>query len=580
MGFLEAVQWWEEWQLRVLVLASLFFQYFLYIAAFFRRWSIPTWFRFIIWLAYLGSDAITIYALAALLNRHKKQEWVSTHRDDASLEALWAPILLVHLGGVDVITAYNIEDNELWRRHVLTAVSQAAVAIYVFYKSWSGDKKLLGAAILIFVAGILKCLEKPVALKRASISSLMSIRDKRVQTQFNKTAADNIASKFLESDELYYLFVDMVPNGHKDWVGLGHDDLRSALGRSFRRLYTKEQMSQATEKHTTALTSMLRWPDQIAQYNLIGYLARDRKHWVRTMIMAFLGCKEYLDQLWCMKPCTSSKDITDLVFVHINNWKARPGAATQRKEFNSNRGHWILKDEGFDGSKILWESLRRSFDESVLIWHLATEFCYFACGSTVRTFMASYQSTKSKEISNYMAYLLFTNPEMLMTGTRPTLFRDTYEELKGIVPLEDVQEHEELAMKIIQKLKSGGMQDGGIAHDAWALSKDLMDLCEGDGDKMWRVIKGVWVEMLCFSASRCRGYLHAKSLGKGGEFLSYIWIQLIFTGEENLAEKMQRTDLHEEEDDSGAAHGTAPAVLETNCGEESVLGLLFGDENV
>ena len=124
MGFSEAVQWWEEWQIRVLALGSLFLQYFLYFAAPLRKRCIPSWFRFIIWLAYLGSDALAIYALAALFNRHKKQEWVSTHRDDARLEALWAPILLVHLGGVDSITAYNIEDNELWRRHVLTAVSQ------------------------------------------------------------------------------------------------------------------------------------------------------------------------------------------------------------------------------------------------------------------------------------------------------------------------------------------------------------------------------------------------------------------------------------------------------------------------
>lgn len=124
MDFPEAVQWWEEWQLRVLVLASLFLQYFLFIAAALRKRRIPPWFKFFIWLAYLASDAVAIYALATLFNRHKKQEWVSKHRDIVNLEVLWAPILLLHLGGQDSITAYNIEDNELWRRHVLTAVSQ------------------------------------------------------------------------------------------------------------------------------------------------------------------------------------------------------------------------------------------------------------------------------------------------------------------------------------------------------------------------------------------------------------------------------------------------------------------------
>jgi hypothetical protein len=39
--FSGAVQWWEEWQLRVLALASLFLQYFLFVAAPLRKRCIP-----------------------------------------------------------------------------------------------------------------------------------------------------------------------------------------------------------------------------------------------------------------------------------------------------------------------------------------------------------------------------------------------------------------------------------------------------------------------------------------------------------------------------------------------------------
>jgi hypothetical protein len=89
---------------------------------------------------------------------------------------MWAPVLLLHLGGHDGITAYNIEDNELWSRHLVTAVSQVTVAIYVFCKSWppGGDKRLLQAAILMFIPGVAKCFVKPWALKSASIYSLVS----------------------------------------------------------------------------------------------------------------------------------------------------------------------------------------------------------------------------------------------------------------------------------------------------------------------------------------------------------------------------------------------------------------------
>ncbi|KAG2570654.1 hypothetical protein PVAP13_7KG077954 [Panicum virgatum] len=119
MGFSEAVQWWEDWQLRLLVLASLFIQYFLFVAALVRKRRIPHWFRSLIWLAYLGCDAVVIYALATLFNLNKDDVAMDTH-----IDTLWAPILLMHLGGQDGITAYSIEDNENWRRHLLISVSQ------------------------------------------------------------------------------------------------------------------------------------------------------------------------------------------------------------------------------------------------------------------------------------------------------------------------------------------------------------------------------------------------------------------------------------------------------------------------
>lgn len=120
-----AVQWWDESQLRVLVLASLGVQYFLTFFTGGRKFPIPSWYRFSIWLSYLGSDALAIYALATLFNRQNKQpHYDSVAHGSRDLEVIWTPILLVHLGGKFFITAYNIEDNELWRRHIVTALSQ------------------------------------------------------------------------------------------------------------------------------------------------------------------------------------------------------------------------------------------------------------------------------------------------------------------------------------------------------------------------------------------------------------------------------------------------------------------------
>uniref|UniRef100_A0ACD5YA29 Uncharacterized protein n=1 Tax=Avena sativa TaxID=4498 RepID=A0ACD5YA29_AVESA len=166
-------QWWGEWQLRILVLASLSAQYFLVLFAGVCKFHIPPWLRFSFRLAHIGSDALAIFALATLFNRQKSGPRCSYAPGSRDFELLWAPILLMHLGGQVVITTYKIEDNEQWRRHILKSLSKVTVALYVFYKSWSSDnKRLLAATILLFILVIIRCFQKSHDLKSSSFNAL------------------------------------------------------------------------------------------------------------------------------------------------------------------------------------------------------------------------------------------------------------------------------------------------------------------------------------------------------------------------------------------------------------------------
>ncbi|KAL6654831.1 hypothetical protein ACP70R_008296 [Stipagrostis hirtigluma subsp. patula] len=687
MGFSEAVQWWEEWQLRLLVLASLFLQYFLFVAALVRKRRIPLWFRSLIWLAYQGCDIVAIYALATLFNRHKKDEWASTHPNSGELDVLWAPILLLHLGGQDGITAYCIEDNELWRRHFLTAVSQITVAVYVFRKSWwSEDMRLLRAAILLFVPGIVKCLEKPWALKNATITSIASSSssqlektlhddDDMVYRAMNVSSLDEFvqaAAKYVNEssqqqpkpyghtvkDEPYHLFVDLGvpypvrllnlrymarPTSQSAASAKAHGRVRAALSRAFDRLYTKHRASfggllraavvlltfadiglfQRSRHRAASYAAADVWvtyvvlcctaalelvsacfvlgsglpppDDRAAQYNLIAYTARNGERRRLRSFARMVGYKDALDRLWPTAPAEPSAGITERVHDHVAaGWKlvaSESGVDTYRW-FNQCRGQCTLRrDVSNDGKREAMErSLRRPFDESVLLWHLATDFCYYhhvdAGGDATR---------RSRVISNYMAYLLFVKPEMLIPGARRRLFTAAYHELKAIlsrspVPPKDAAEltekkapppppppagsKEELARKIIQKVKTlkspngRGPKGSGLVEEAWALAQELMSF--GEEEKMWKVIEGVWVEMLCFSAGRCRGYLHARSLGTGGEYLSYVWLLLSYMGMETFAEKMQWTELPVEGDAGGVPAPGLVTADDDDSGDEKV----------
>ena len=100
-------QWWDEWLLRILVLASLSAQYFLVLSALVRKYHIPPWLKLLLRLAHIGSDALALFAIATLFNHQKAGPCCSYARGSRDLELLWAPILVLHLGGQVVITIYS-----------------------------------------------------------------------------------------------------------------------------------------------------------------------------------------------------------------------------------------------------------------------------------------------------------------------------------------------------------------------------------------------------------------------------------------------------------------------------------------
>ncbi|KAM3209342.1 hypothetical protein ACQJBY_063803 [Aegilops geniculata] len=190
-------------------------------------------------------------------------------------------------------------------------------------------------------------------------------------------------------------------------------------------------------------------------------------------------------------------------------------------------------------------------------------------------------------------HLLFAKPEMLMAGTRRNLFIAAYNKLKETLkcypkPLleqrvrgrpmamglerflyrcmnskeekeQQMLEEKSVAERIFTKMETSPAEQG-LVHDAWILAEGLLGL--EDEKKMWEVIEAVWVEMLCYSASRCRGHLHAKSLGTGGELLTFVWLLWSHMGMETLAERMQMPEV----EIPGAGGNAGPAFGQDGSG--------------
>ncbi|KAI4989544.1 hypothetical protein ZWY2020_036861 [Hordeum vulgare] len=181
MMILVCVQWplmtgvvhlWTGWGLQILVLVSFMLQAFLLIFARMRRQNISIIPRTLLWLAYLLADYIAVYILGHM-------SFCGKSHGHQQLMAFWAPFLLVHLGGQDNITAYSIEDSQLWPRHLLSFVGQTVGVAYVLYKYVSGSWTLVTAAVLIFVSGVLKYGERVWALRSSSLDNVSKFIDSR-----------------------------------------------------------------------------------------------------------------------------------------------------------------------------------------------------------------------------------------------------------------------------------------------------------------------------------------------------------------------------------------------------------------
>ncbi|XP_052142192.1 uncharacterized protein LOC127761903 [Oryza glaberrima] len=609
-SFTGMVQWWEEWQLRVLALTSLFLQLFLLVSATFRKYRVPALLRSCIWLAYLGGDALAIYALATVFNRHRQT--ASTDHGSV-LEVMWVPVFLVHLGGQDSITAYNIEDNELWARHAVAMSSQAAVAVYVFWRSWSGGQVPESSpALLLFAAGFLKLGERLWALRRASFTRLAASQATGDHVPRPKDNYVFHVHPLIEpelQDVLMELFVDF-PAPHprrlaylRSFLALEDDDayeeLCALLNQAFQFFYTKKEaaytvvgiylrtftmllgiaaiasfndsrkdgfdgsdvvvsyvlLCSTLVLEICALLWLADWrfvtsrilPEMqrtVAQFNLIGFATRRR--WPTMVVMriaALFRCKKYVNQHWYLGHLSSTPIIIEFIRKDLKSrWVDDLTNAAAYRRFNDRRGQWTLRRERCY-QELGWSVTELPFDEAVLVWHIATDI-YLDCNNGIENPPATADERAtvkcSREISNYMMYLLLFQPDMLMPGTRQSLFAVACHEIKHALRDQRQRLDERGVARWISE-NPNAAQPGDHLAAARRLAEAMMQM--NDAGRMLKVISGVWVEMICYSASRCRGFLHAKSLGAGGEFLTVVWLLLHRMGMEVLADKLQKPEI-------------------------------------
>ncbi|KAH7837031.1 hypothetical protein Vadar_008698 [Vaccinium darrowii] len=331
----------------------------------------------------------------------------------------------------------------------------------------------------------------------------------------------------------------------------------------------------------------LRWSESLSKYNLIHYCLHPRSEWWENTIRIF-GLTNMLDGIKYVEPEKFTDGLRDLIFEELKMKSELADDLETAKEIFSARGDWILRFESCT-DLLRWVS-EVDFDESLIMWHIATELCYNTGEGNKLTNNGSTNATNpnsddkknfrdmSKLLSDYMLYLLISQATMLSTvaGIGQIRFRDTCAEAKkfflgrkigksegGLNCCRNIvsyckcfcdNELEKRQQKDLQKqacdsilavntvvepVAVKGDRSKSILFDACMLAKELKKI--ESTERMWEIISKVWVELLSYGASHCRANTHAAQLSKGGQLLTLVWLLMAHLG---LGNQFQISEGH------------------------------------
>ncbi|KAJ9554089.1 hypothetical protein OSB04_018134 [Centaurea solstitialis] len=287
-----------------------------------------------------------------------------------------------------------------------------------------------------------------------------------------------------------------------------------------------------------------RWSNSMYQFCLLDFCLNQKSSAFQE-ISRFIPVHKRLKNLW--EKCESfrqlehldvSDELKSFIFDHFK--KKSVDTDLNLKEFLTSRGAASLKAHKSYGT-FKWTIPDVEFDHSILIWHIATDLCYnmdksergkASNGNKIEPW--DDHMTHSKHLADYILYILVMCPFMLPIGIGMIRFRDTYaealiffEERSSTSKLEAYEMLGQVSTKVFPA-KVKGDRSKSVLFEACKLAAALNEI--SDTEKMWKMVGDVWVEILGYAASQCRGFDHAQQLEKGGELLTHVWFLMAHLG--------------------------------------------------
>uniref|UniRef100_A0A7N2L449 DUF4220 domain-containing protein n=1 Tax=Quercus lobata TaxID=97700 RepID=A0A7N2L449_QUELO len=553
---------WEKWNIGSFVLLSLFLQFFLLFIASLRKKTAHKWVTFTIWTAYHLADWAASFAVGVVFDGEEK--YTSSHYkmddDTGLLLVLWAPFLLLLVGGQDRITSFAVQDNELWLRHLIWFILQLSTTGFVFTQSIHQNRLWIPTLLLLF-AGTIKYAERIAALCLASSESFgisvlkepnsgpnyekimraySTFKEMGLPTNFacleDEKGRDSQVGKFitpmvkepkLKNRELV-LYAYGMSNMYKGLiVNLMFSSSEHKESRDFFSKINAEDTLRILEIELNFFYDLIHTKVKVAtskvgiisQWTSIGLVVAALSLFYKEEKRGFqrLDVKVtytlFFGVLGLNMPLT--KNLWEFIFKELEEKSRDAEDPEAAKRIISARGKWVLENVDFINdfeSSILMSYVKDvAYDESLLLWHIATELCYNTdCDNCD-------DRELSKCLSDYMIYLLYQQPSLMsvVSGIAKQRFSDTSVEAQRFFSQrqresERLEETYRCILEVDTKLKPvqvKGTRCKSVLFDANILAKEIIKL----GSEKWQVTSKVWVELLSYAASRSSGNAHVLS---------------------------------------------------------------------
>ncbi|KAI4345849.1 hypothetical protein L6164_012938 [Bauhinia variegata] len=263
---------------------------------------------------------------------------------------------------------------------------------------------------------------------------------------------------------------------------------------------------------------------KVGQFNLLSYCSRDCKSW--NWLRGFLEnieLKDFVDNYRYVYHVLLDERCQELIFELVRS-----------RSNNTQQGQNISAEDFLPLLPELRESLTRSFEESLLIYHIATELCHHE-----REDIDNPEDLViAKLLSDYMLNLMVVHPSLLSPLLTAEL-RSYSETCSAAItfssgfPNDSLQRHygrlrdqraDVVEVEAINNYTSSMLLQGIL------VARELLDLDLGPVENKWTLLLKLWVEMLCFAASESKDKSHARQLAKGRELLTIVWLYMIHLG--------------------------------------------------